>query len=156
MIRYMDTSAFVKHYGKPESEKGVDIIDSLFGEALNSNTVLVSSIFMIGEAASVFDRWVRIKIITSKEFEKIWGRFLLDVKELGEKGSLILETVNPLFITFSIEFIIKHHISINDAIHLYTALSWTPGIDEFVCSDENLIRAAENEGLEILNPEAST
>jgi len=49
MIRYMDTSAFVKHYGKPESEKGVDIIDSLFEEALNSNTVLVSSIFMIGE-----------------------------------------------------------------------------------------------------------
>ncbi len=153
MIRYMDTSAYIKHYSKPESEKGVDIIDNMFDEAINSNTVLVSSVFMIGEAASVFDRWVRIKVITSKEFEKIWGRFLFDVKELSENGSLILETVNPLFITFSIEFIIKHHISINDAIHLYTALSWTPGIDEFVCSDENLNRAAKNEGLSILNPE---
>lgn len=154
MIRYMDTSAFVKHYGKPEYEKGIDIIDNLFEEAVNyNNTVLVSSIFMIGETASVFDRWVRLKIITSKEFEKIWGRFLLDVKELSEKGSLILETINPLVITFSIEFIIKHHISINDAIHLYTALSWTPGIDEFVCSDANLNRAAKSEGLSILNPE---
>jgi predicted nucleic acid-binding protein len=81
------------------------------------------------------------------------GRFLLDVKELNETGALILETVNPLFITFSIEYIIKHHIPINDAIHLYTALTWRPEMEEFVCSDENLLRAAKAEGLNTFNPE---
>ena len=54
---------------------------------------------MVGEVVSVFDKWVRIKVIGASD--KISGRFL----------------------------------------------------DEFVCSDDNLLRAAEKEGLNIFNPE---
>ncbi len=153
MNRYIDTSAFVKYYGNPGFEKGIREVEVLFDMARDGDDVLVSSIFMVGEAVSVFDRWVRIKAITKGEFDKILRRFSQDVKELNESGALILETVNPLFITFSIEYIIKHHIPINDAIHLYTALTWRPEIEEFVCCDENLLRAAKAESLNIFNPE---
>ncbi|MDI6655078.1 MAG: type II toxin-antitoxin system VapC family toxin, partial [Candidatus Hydrothermarchaeota archaeon] len=112
-----------------------------------------SSIFLVGEVVSVFDRWIRIKAINEAEFEKVLGRFFSDVRELNERGALILETINSLFVTFSIEYIIKHHIAINDALHLYTAMTWAPQIEEFVCSDENLLKAAEKEGLRIYNPE---
>lgn len=152
-FRYIDTSAFVKYYGKPEFEKGTEKVETIVNKAREGESILISSFLMVGEVVSVFDKWVRIKVISAREFDKMLGRFLLDVKELVEKGSLILETINPLLISFSIELIIKHHIHINDAIHLYTALSWRPEIDELVCSDENLLRAAEKEGLNIFNPE---
>lgn len=153
MNRYIDTSAFVKYYGKPGFEKGIKEVEVLFDRARKGEDVLVSSIFMVGEAVSVFDRWVRIKAVTEEEFDKVLGRFLLDVKELNERGALVLETVNSLIITFSIEYVIRHHIPINDAIHLYTALTWRPEIEEMVCSDESLLRAAKAEGLNTLNPE---
>ena len=152
-IRYIDTSAFVKYYGKPEFEKGVEKVEIMINEAREGDGILISSILMIGEAVSAFDRWVRKKIIDAGEFDKILGRFLLDVKESIEKNSLILETINPLFVPFSIELIIKHHIHINDAIHLYTALLGRPEIEEFVCSDENLLKSAKKEGLNVFNPE---
>jgi len=152
-IRYIDTSAFVKYYGKPKFEKGSEKVENLVDEAREGVCILISSVLMIGEAVSVFDRWIRIKVIDAKEFEKIFGRFLLDVRELIEKGSLILETINPLFISLSIELIIKHHIPINDAVHLYTAMSRRPEIDEFVCSDGNLLRSADKERLNVFNPE---
>ena len=152
-MKYIDTSGFVKYYGNEEFEKGIEKITTLIDNAKKGKEILISSIFMIGEAISTFDRWVRIKAITEEEFIKIIAKFLNDIKELNEVGALILETINPLFIMFSIEHIIKHHIPINDAIHLYTALTYKPEIEEFICSDENLIKAAEEEGLKVLNPE---
>jgi predicted nucleic acid-binding protein len=130
MIRYMDTSAFVKYYGKPKMEKGAEIIESIFDDARKGRGILLSSIFMLGEMISVFDGWVRIKAIDSDDFEKITGRFVLDLKEMSEGKALILETIDPMFIPFSTEFIIKHHLSINDAIHLYTALLWKQKLDD--------------------------
>ncbi len=152
-MKYIDTSAFVKYYGSEELERGADKVIRLVDDARQGKEVLVSSIFMVGEAVSAFDRWVRIKAISERELGKISARFLKDIKELSESGALILETINPLFIMFSIDFIIKHHIPINDAIHLYTALTYKPDITEFVCSDVNLLKAARKEGLKVFNPE---
>lgn len=115
--------------------------------------ILVSSFFIVGEAISVFDRWVRLKIITEEESQKIVSRFLTDIKELSEGGGLILEPVNTSLILFSLDFIVKHHISVNDAIHLYTALTFSPRIEEFICSDKTLNKAAIEEGLRVFNPE---
>ena len=81
------------------------------------------------------------------------GRFFSVIEGLGEKGALILADVDTLNIAFSIEYILKHNIPINDAIHLYAALARKSSIDEFVCSDKNLKRAAEGEGFNIFDPE---
>jgi predicted nucleic acid-binding protein len=152
-MKYIDTSAFIKYYGKEEFEKGVKKVTKLIEDAKTQKETLLSSIFMIGEAISVFDRWLRIKAITSDEFSKILSRFLTDLKILHESGSLILEPIDTLVFMLSVEFIIKHHIPINDAIHLYTALSYKTELSEFICSDQNLLKAAKVEGLKVNNPE---
>jgi len=90
-MKYIDTSCFVKYYGTEEFEKGIDEITDLIDNAKKGKEILISSIFMIGEAVSTFDRWIRIKAITE---------------------------------------------------------------EEFICSDKNLIRAAEKENLKVFNPEA--
>ncbi len=60
---------------------------------------------------------------------------------------------STLNVAFSIEYIIKHNIPINDAIHLYAALTRKTSIDEFIWSDKNLKQTAEREGFKILEPE---
>ena len=107
---------------------------------------------MIGEAISVFDKWVRRGYITEDELNKVLGKFFAVVEKLSEKGGLILANLDTLNIAFSIEYILKHNIPINDAIHLYAALARRSSIDEFICSDKNLKRAAEEEGFKILDP----
>lgn len=41
-MKYLDTSAFVKYYGSPDLEKGVDFITQLIEKALNGGEILVT------------------------------------------------------------------------------------------------------------------
>ena len=152
-MKYIDTSSFVKYYGNPEFEKGIEKITELIEKAKQGKEILVTSIFTIGEVVSVFDRWIRIKAITEEEFSKVLTKFLLDIEELNSVGGLIIESINPLSIVFSIEHIIKHHLPINDSLHLYTALTLKLQIEQFISSDEMQLNAAKNEGLTTWNPE---
>ena len=128
----LDTSAFVKHYRA--KEEGSDIINKLVDDAKAGNEQLVSSFIVIGEIISVFDKWVRYKLITEEELHKAIRRFLADIKEMNDKGTLILEPITSFVITLCIDLIVKYHLSINDAIHLYTALSNKDNIKEFISS----------------------
>ncbi len=152
-MKYIDTSAFIKGYSTEAAEKGSRNIKDLISQAKRGEETLISSILLIGESVSVFDKWVRLKLLTEEDFLKTLFLFVADIKDLNKTGGLILETINPNFILLSTGFIIKHHIPINDTIHLHTALTWKSGIKEFICSDKMLIEAAEKEGLKTFNPE---
>ncbi len=152
-MKYIDTSAFVKRYGNEENEKGVRVVSELIEAARKGEETLLSNFLIIGEAVSVFDKWVRRKAISQKERDGLIKRFLADVTELYKKGMLILEPVNSYGIVFCLELITKHHISLNDALHLYAALSNRDSVELFVCSDGDLLKAAKEEGLDVFNPE---
>ena len=149
-MKYLDTSSFVKYY---RYEKGADEINKLINNSRKGNIVLISSFLLIGECVSVFDKWVRYKLITAEESRRIAKRFILDIQNLSDNGSLILESVSETSIVNCLELITKHHLSINDAIHLYAALSNKTMIEEFICSDDILIKAALKEGFPVSNPE---
>jgi len=152
-MKYIDTSAFVKHFGDPEMEKGAEKVSDIISQAQRAGLILFSSFLMIGEAISVFDKWVRRGYITEDELNKVLSKFFAVVEELSKKGGLILADLDTLNVAFSIEYILKHHIPINDAIHLYAALARKSSIDEFICSDKNLKRTAEEEDFKIFDPE---
>ena len=152
-MKYIDTSAFIKNFGDPNVEKGSEKVVNIISQAKRGDFILISSFLMIGEAISVFDKWARMGHITEDDLNKVIGKFFVFVEELGEKGGLILADVDTLNIAFSIEYILKHNIPINDSIHLYAALARKSSIDEFICSDKNLKRAAGREGFTIFDPE---
>ena len=102
---------------------------------------------------SVFDKWARYKYISSDECVELVKIFLKDIKELSDNCVFILEPVSTSTITNCLDLIIKHHLSMNDAIHLYTALGNKALIDEFICSDDLLLKAAKSEGFKVFNPE---
>src|SRR3989338_1924369 len=122
-MNYIDTSAFIKYYSDEVREKGVREVTNLIESAKGGNDTLLSTFFIIGEAISVFDKRVRQKIITLDDFNISIKKFLADINEMTTKGVLVLEPVSSSTILLCAELIIKHHLSINDAIHLYTALS---------------------------------
>ena len=150
-MKYLDTSAFVKHYRA--KEEGSDLINKLIEDAKAGKEQLVSSFIIIGEIISVFDKWTRLKFISKEECDELVKIFLREIKELSDAEILILEHVSTSTITNCIDLITKHHLSLNDSIHLFTALGNKTLIDTFVCSDEVLIKAAKKEGFSIINPE---
>ncbi len=124
-MKYLDSSAFVKHYRANE----------------------------VGEIISVFDKWTRYKYISNEECEELTKIFLREIKELNDSGILVLEHVSTSTITNCLDLITKHHLSLNDSIHLFTALGNKTLINQFICSDYMLIKAAKKEGFFVINPE---
>lgn len=152
-MNYIDTSSFVKYYRYEADEKGANEIIKLIEGAKKGKVMLISSFLLIGECVSVFDKWVRYKFISSGESNRTIKKFIRDMQELSNNGMFILEPVSTSTITNCLDLITKHHLSINDAIHLYAALSNKILIEQFICSDDILIKAAEKEGFSVINPE---
>lgn len=152
-MKYIDTSAFVKYYSSESTEKGAEQIKKLVDNAKTGEGTLLSSVLLIGETVSVFDKWLRLKRITNEGLDKATGKFITDVRELTENGNLMLEPISAFNSLFSVDYILKHHLTVNDALHLYAALLHKGKIGTFICSDKNLLKAAEKEGLKTMNPE---
>ena len=159
-MRYLDTSAFIKYYSNEESEKGADKIKSIIDDAKKSDEdnkeskeILISSILLIGESISVFDKWLRLKLITKEEFNELLSVFLSDIKVLLNNKTLIFEELNSFMAVFCTDYIIKHNLTLNDSLHLYAALLNKSELYDFICADKNLINAAKKEGLNVSNPE---
>lgn len=138
-MKYIDTSAFVKYYADESAEKGAAIISRLLDGAKKEEEKFVSSILLIGEIVSVFDKWLRLKRITETERGKLVGDFINDIRSMTENESLQLEPVGTLNSLLSVDYILKHHLTVNDALHLCAALSHKHEIEEFICSDNSLL-----------------
>jgi len=67
---------------------------------------------------------------------------------------MVFKDVENNDILLSMTYILNHHLPINDALHLYSALDFRPTIQEFICSDTLLNQVAEKEGLTVIDPES--
>jgi predicted nucleic acid-binding protein len=152
-MKYIDSSAFVKYYAGERLEKGADEIRNLFEKVWRGEETLITSMVLLGEVISTFDKWHRQHILTEQELQEQLALFVGDIMGLMKEGSLFLEPISPLIFISSLTFITQYHIALGDAIHLYTALMYLPKQEEFICSDQNLNEAARAEGFIVINPE---
>ncbi len=152
-MKYIDSSVFAKCYAYEKLEKGADKARDEVEKARRGEETLFSSILLIGEVVSIFDKWHRRHILNAEELQEQLSLFVDDIIELTNTSGLILEPISPLLFISCVKFITKYHISVGDAIHLYTALMYLPRNEEFVCSDGNLNTAAREEGFIIDDPE---
>ena len=136
---YLDTSALVKRY---VIEPGTGTIDSIYKEAHEGYVTIGFSLWNIGEASVVFDKYERMGLIDS-------GRKLLE-KLLGETRLLIsLESLKLIDITLdivleSVKLVLKHHVYVADALQIASAKK---GFNEFVTADRKLAEVARAEKL---------
>ena len=152
-MEYIDSSVFAKCYADEKLEKGADKAREEIEKSRRGEEILVSSILLIGEVVSIFDKWHRRHILSEDELREQLSLFVEDIIELTNNGGLILEPISPLIFISSVRFITQYHISVGDAIHLYTALMYLPRNEEFLCSDKNLNLAATAEKFIVNDPE---
>ncbi len=73
MRLYMDSSAFVKYYGKAEFEKGTIQLDEIIEEVKDGKHVLFSSYWLVPEVASTIDSWARKRFISKPRSLLPWS-----------------------------------------------------------------------------------
>lgn len=146
---YFDTSALVKRYTQEEGAGWVRSITA--SEA--GNAVLIANIGMV-EVAAVLARIKREGRITEQKQTDYLQLFLKDVDEQYKVVSL-----NSRIIRQAIDLTQQHKLRGYDAVHLATALLFNDELlaEElppltFAAADEDLLAAAEAEGLETTNP----
>lgn len=143
MIYYLDTSALVKRYYK---EKGSTWVHRLF----QPDNVLVVSRVAYAELLAALARKRRNGDIQEEDFAQAVADFEREWREF-----IVVEVIEAVFADL-LSIVRRHPLRGFDAIHLCTALWFREQVRaevSFVCSDRNLLKAAEQEKFSVCDPE---
>lgn len=150
---FLDASALVKRY---HQELGSDVVNHLLDELLASSPERVAiSPLGLAETVSVLNRRKNEGRIPHQLFQLIVARLLLEARAVA------VQSVDDDLILECIPFIMKHNINSADALYLHQALSLQHLLRPvehdlvLVASDRRFLRAAEAEGLAVINPETA-
>jgi uncharacterized protein len=146
---YLDASALVKRY---LAETGSGWVESLCAD--EANNAIATARFGLVEAAAAFAAKRRGQFITDNQYESALADLLRDA---GERYRLV--AVGPTLIDSAIQLTRRQKLRGYDAIHLACALALNrPLVNDglppltFIAADDNLLAAAQSEGLAVDNP----
>lgn len=150
-ILLWDASALVKRYAV---ESGSDAVNALFDR---SRIPFVVTVTGYAETYSILLRRFHGGVISARTFD---GAVALLRNEMLLSPRVDLMSVHDAAVFTGIELMRRHHINSSDASILATFLQslHQPGSRQsavVVAADRRLLRAAEGEGLRVLNPEAA-
>lgn len=145
---YLDTSAYLKEFAR---EKGSDAIAKLFDLCGNGEIKLLISEWTVNEGMAAIDRKLRRDEITIGERDEIIHEVLRVTRDLALTTNLILIPVESVLVTSSVRLITEKHLSADDSLQLFSAL--TAEVDIFVSADSRLNEAAISEGIRSFNIE---
>ena len=140
---YFDTSALVKRY---VTEKGSEKLD----EMLAVNSFAATSKLTYAEILSAFTRRYREGEYSKNWLLKIIGNFEAEIEEFS-----VVDVKDDLLPIVK-QLLLRHALRGSDAIHLASAIWLKNALKEnitFAASDANLLKAAEKEGLIVINPQ---
>lgn len=144
MIYYLDASALVKVYSY---EKGTEAMVNLLGSKL----AFYSSVVIYSEVLFAIRRKLENREISQDNFSEQVKFFESHFQALINRVQL-----NENVFDFLRNRVLQHSMKALDAIHLASALWIRENIDvncKFLCSDEELLKFAKKEELDIINPE---
>jgi hypothetical protein len=146
---FYDTSAAVKHYC---AELGTAKIDSLLADTASRHFL---STLGVVETHSVFARLVRMRQITTQEFDQLRGLLMSDIAS----GLWQIIRVVPADFLEARQLLVRHATSRSlrtlDVLQLAVAIGLhaVSPLDDFLCADATLCVVAAAEGLAVVNPE---
>jgi len=146
---YLDTSSLVKRY---IAERGSEVVDRLYGWSEAGRLRVAFSIWNIGEAVGVFDRYRVRKLISDEEFRRARADLVRESLKMSRLEELSMLPMTSLALAGSWSLVSKHHIYVADALQIST--SQEAGCDLFLGADRRLLEAASAEGLKAVNVES--
>ena len=145
---YFDTSAIVKEY---REEIGSEILERIFELKEHG---LATSFWTILEFSVAFSVRMRRKGLSREAFDMVFSRFIKDLLD-----RFTITGVDDELIASAIPLSIKHNLPSADCLQLASAINLKKALDPakerlvLLCSDRDLIEAAEKEGIELINPD---
>ncbi|MEM2122414.1 MAG: type II toxin-antitoxin system VapC family toxin [Candidatus Bathyarchaeia archaeon] len=145
---YFDTSAIVKRYRK---ELGSEVIDEIFELKEHAFTI---SFWSILEFMVAFSTRTRKKALSREAFNAVVSRFLKDVLD-----RFAMTSVDDELIASAAPLAVKHALPSADCLQLANAINLKEALESMreelilICSDKDLCKAAEKEGIRFINPE---
>jgi len=146
---YSDSSALVKRY---VDEAGSAWFQARCNDA--ARTIATADLSRV-EVAAAFAGKLRGQFITQAEYQEIRARLAADAKKRYH-----LIAVTPQRVDEAIELTARHRLRGYDAVHLACALHLNRALLDadlppltLVAADEELLKAAQSEGLETENPD---
>ena len=150
-VFYLDTSAILKRY---RSEQGTEVVDQLLLDPPPDNRFYTSSLAAL-EVQSALSRLVRGGHLDRNLADDWMARF-------GEDTLRVIQLwpLDDSILTIALRVADRHGLRSGDAIHLATAeviFRLTSESDKvFVSSDRELLEAAVDSGMEVLDPQNPT
>jgi predicted nucleic acid-binding protein len=145
---YLDTSSLVKRY---IAETGSEVVDRVYSESEAGRLRIAFSIWNIGEAVGVFDRYRVRELISDEEFKRARANLISESLKLSRLEALSLLPMTSLSLAASWSLVSKHHIYVADALQITS--SKEVGADLLLGADRRLLEAANAEGVKTVNPE---
>lgn len=145
---YLDTSGVVKRYVK---ERGTEVLDRVYSEAERGRVKVAFSIWNVGEALGVFDRYHRRGAISEEEFGSTLRSMTSETAKMLRLGVLRLLPITSKNLVESWELVLKYHIYAADALQVASAKE--AGCELFLGADNTLLEVAEKEKITCVNIE---
>ena len=151
---YFDASALIKRYSQ---EAGTSLVNEVFRHVPPSR--MSCSTLNILEITSILVRKRNDGRLTQALFEQAMMEFRAEVIDHEEFSAT---SVNDALLFSALELIARHNLNATDAVILRSALNLRQVLQEeeqelmFWTSDKRLVRAAEDEGFSVFNPEEKT
>jgi predicted nucleic acid-binding protein len=151
---YFDASALIKRYSQ---ESGTQLINEAFQRL--SPRQMTCSLLGVLEIVSILVRKRNDGRLAQILFEQAMAEFKAEVIDSEE---FLATSVDDIIVLSSLDLIAKHNLNSNDAIILRSALNLNlilqsqGDVLSLWTSDRRFIRAAQNEGLTVFDPEIET
>lgn len=151
---YFDASALIKRYSK---ETGTSLLNDVFRNVPPSQ--MTCSTLSILEIISILVRKRNDGRLTQALFEQAMIEFRAEVIDHKEFSAT---SVNDELLLSALELIARNNLNATDAVILRSALNLSQVLQEeeqelmLWTSDKRLVRAAEDEGLTVFDPEEET
>ena len=147
---YLDSSSIVKRYVE---EKGSDLIDQVYSKSEAGEQRIAFSLWNIGEAIGVFDRYLSRRLISLEEFATARSDLVSETLKLSRLESLVVLPVTSEVLVQSWTYVVKHHIYEADALQISSGKEVDCVL--FLGADKRLIEAASAEGLNAVDVESA-
>ena len=149
-VYYLDTSAILKRY---RNEPGTEAIDRLFDSPQPDSQFYISFLTILELTSSIL-RLVKGGQLTQNLADNMLARFQEDTQD-----TLRILPLTDAILNGAVAVVEQHQLRSADAIHLATAssiFSLAPEAEAIlVSSDRELLAAAANSGMGVLDPQDS-
>jgi len=145
---YLDTSSIVKRYIE---ERGSEVIDRVYEESEAGRIKTVFSVWNIGEALGVLNRYLTRELLSVKEFETALTDLITESIKMIRLNSMQVLPITSKSLVESWLLVLRHQIYEADALQISS--SKDADCDIFLGADKRVIQVAHEEGIHAINIE---